>query len=489
MAYMTFSDVREADNWHYRGEGAANLVLAYHGCDPALIGKVLRLRKLVGNAEKISHGAKETPVLLPEEQVLWAEWPRMAAATSTAELNHAYIADVLRPLLGDKHVDPGSLVDVSRSFVEALNRNIAHRRPAWRAETGSLMASSGIGLLISDHSSFSIPRDILKELPPTITVEIKPKCGFLPVSPMIKEENLIKTTVCRFTMHQTLKLLQGKIKHISKYSPLDLFSGSESGIYEAICDLFMTPQNNLRIFSNGTEVFGDFDELSTSREDAKVKLENVVKNSFPSGAEEPVVAFQKLISHLLFRSKILKKLLDVQKLDSIDIEGSIQAYEKFLKHLKSSAPFGTQVSLLNGSVTDPTGSPPQQTKPLNGTRHVNELRKFTKVPHTFEECRTILRDFLISATAKDCGIMVTLLPVGPMMTHDISLPGSNVVTFSGRQYLYKVHLLDLDVKQLKKLPHYFQLDKEIVTAYRSCSFIDSSFFSPLPGCVASLENS
>lgn len=200
----------------------------------------------------------------------------------------------------------------------------------------------------------------------------------------------------------------------------------------------MTPQNNLRIFSNGTEVFGDFDELSTSREDAKVKLENVVKNSFPSGAEEPVVAFQKLISHLLFRSKILKKLLDVQKLDSIDIEGSIQAYETFLKRLKSSAPFGTQVSLLNGSVTDPTGSPPQQTKPLNGTRHVNELRKFTKVPHTFEECRTILRDFLISATAKDCGIMVTLLPVGPMMTHDISLPGSNVVTFSGRQYLYKV---------------------------------------------------
>lgn len=71
------------------------------------IGKVLRLRKLVGNAGKLSHGAKETPILLPEEQILWAEWPRMAAATSTAELNHAYIGDVLRPLLGDKHVDPG----------------------------------------------------------------------------------------------------------------------------------------------------------------------------------------------------------------------------------------------------------------------------------------------------------------------------------------------------------------------------------------------
>ncbi|KAG6555800.1 hypothetical protein Mapa_002439 [Marchantia paleacea] len=467
MANMTFLDVREADNWHYRGEGAANLVLAYHGCDPALIGKVLRLRKYVGNAEKISHGAKDTPILFPEEQVLWAEWPRMAAATSTAELNHAYIRDVLRPLMGDKHVDPGSLVDVSRSFVEALNRNIAHRRPAWRAETGSLIVSSGIGLLISDHSSFSIPRDILTELPPTITVEIKPKCGFLPVSPVIKEENLIKTTVSRFAMHQTLKLLQGKIKHISKYSPLDLFSGSESGIYKAICDLFMTPQNNLRIFCNGKEVYGDFDGSSTSPVDARVQLEYVLNEFLPSGAEGPVVSFQKLISHLLFRSNILKKLLIVQKLDAIDVEGSIQAYDKFLKHLKSSAPpLGAQESPLNGPVTATTGSPPQQTKLVNGTPHVNEPGKHTKVPHTFEECRTILRDFLISATAKDCGIMLTLLP---MMADDISLPGSNVVTYSGRQYLHKVHLLDLDVKQLKKLPHYFQLDEEIVTAYRSSS--------------------
>ncbi|BBN10612.1 inositol-pentakisphosphate 2-kinase [Marchantia polymorpha subsp. ruderalis] len=490
MAYMNFLDVREADNWHYRGEGAANLVLAYNGSDPALIGKVLRLRKLVGNAGKLSHGAKETPILLPEEQILWAEWPRMAAATSTAELNHAYIGDVLRPLLGDKHVDPGSLVDVSRSFVEALNRNIAHRRPAWRAETGSLILSSGIGLLISDHSSFSIPRDILTEMPPTITVEIKPKCGFLPVFPVMNEDNLIKTIVSRFAMHQTLKLSQGKIKNISKYSPLDLFSGSESGIYKAICDLFMTPQNNLRIFCNGKEVFGEFDDTSTSPEEARVQLENVLGEFLPSGAEGPVVAFQKLISHLLFRSNVLKKLLIVQKLDVVDIEGSIQAYEMFLKHLKSSAPHsGVQESTPNGKITATTGSPPQQTNLLNGTLHVNEPRKHTKVPRTFEECRTIIRDFLISATAKDCGIMLTLLPVGSMMSDDISLPGSYVVTYSGRQYLHKVHLLDLDVKQLKKLPHYFQLDKEIVTAYRSCSCMDSSFSTPLPDCVVSSEDS
>lgn len=240
-------------------------------------------------------------------------------------------------------------------------------------------------------------------------------------------------------MTDTEVVFSVQIKNISKYSPLDLFSGSESGIYKAICDLFMTPQNNLRIFCNGKEVFGEFDDTSTSPEEARVQLENVLGEFLPSGAEGPVVAFQKLISHLLFRSNVLKKLLIVQKLDVVDIEGSIQAYEMFLKHLKSSAPHsGVQESTPNGKITATTGSPPQQTNLLNGTLHVNEPRKHTKVPCTFEECRTIIRDFLISATAKDCGIMLTLLPVGSMMSDDISLPGSYVVTYSGRQYLHKV---------------------------------------------------
>lgn len=71
---------------------------------------------------------------------------------------HGFLFLTLTLCCCDDVVKLKSLVDVSRSFVEALNRNIAHRRPAWRAETGSLILSSGIGLLISDHSSFSIPR-------------------------------------------------------------------------------------------------------------------------------------------------------------------------------------------------------------------------------------------------------------------------------------------------------------------------------------------
>ncbi|KAL3682538.1 hypothetical protein R1sor_000560 [Riccia sorocarpa] len=445
-----FPDVQEAENWHYRGEGAANVVLAYHGSNPALVGKVLRLQKAVHGADKVSHGAMKTPVLTPEEQLLWAEWPEMITASSSAELNHAYIRDVLLPLLGDTHVDPGRIVFVSGLFVEALNRSITHRRPAWRVAAGSLTMSSGVGLLIDDHSNFPVPRDTLGS-GPTITVEIKPKWGFLPTSPWIKEENAVKKTVSRFRMHQTLKLKEGKIKEISKYCPLDLFSGTEDGILKALRDLFATPQNNLRVFHNGEEVFGDFDGLSP--EAARVPLENFIKEIFPCQEGGPVPAFQKLVAHLLYQSRILEMLLLVQKLDYLDIEGSIQAYEKFMHHYKQSPRGSQEVRALA------TDSHPQQGGYVNGTSDEKEL--------TFEECRKALRDYLISATAKDCGIMLALQPVEPGTMADISISGTGVIEYSGRFFMHKIHFLDLDVKQLKKLPRYAQLDMDIVKAYTS----------------------
>lgn len=39
----------------------------------------------------------------------------------------------------------------------------------------------------------------------------QPKCGFLPLSSFIAEENNVKRSVTRFKMHQALKLLQGKV--------------------------------------------------------------------------------------------------------------------------------------------------------------------------------------------------------------------------------------------------------------------------------------
>lgn len=40
---------------------------------------------------------------------------------------------------------------------------------------------------------------------------MQPKCGFLPISKFIADENSVKRSVTRFKMHQALKFHQGKV--------------------------------------------------------------------------------------------------------------------------------------------------------------------------------------------------------------------------------------------------------------------------------------
>lgn len=62
-----------------------------------------------------------------------------------------------------------------------------------------------------------------KELSPVtsfflILVSLKqPKCGFLPVSSFISEENIVKRSTIRFKMHQALKLHQRKVTVLNSY--------------------------------------------------------------------------------------------------------------------------------------------------------------------------------------------------------------------------------------------------------------------------------
>jgi inositol-pentakisphosphate 2-kinase len=167
----------------------------------------------------------QKPILSEDEQKLWREWPAMADATTPAAMAHIYASSIIQPLLGQEHVDAGVLVYLTPEFLETVNHDVAEKRPEWRQKDAHLDLTGGTALLITDHSSFYTVPGRVEDLPPTITVEIKPKWGCLPTAGTISEENNIKKHVSRFSMHQHLKLKQSKVCSLS-FLPHKLMTGT-----------------------------------------------------------------------------------------------------------------------------------------------------------------------------------------------------------------------------------------------------------------------
>ena len=75
--------------------------------------------------------------------------------------------------------------------------------------------------------------------------------------------------LCRYCTHQRLKLSNGKIKSPSRFCPTDLVSGDETSMNYALDALLDNPQNNLKIFLDGTIRFhenSDYSDLSFLQE-------------------------------------------------------------------------------------------------------------------------------------------------------------------------------------------------------------------------------
>ncbi|KAF8769150.1 hypothetical protein HU200_006647 [Digitaria exilis] len=417
----------DAKDWVYKGEGAANLILSYTGSSPSMLGKVLRVKKILKDKSQL---APSCMVFSSYEQLLWGHIPELVDSVKQDCLAQAYAVHVMSKHLGASHVDGGVRVAVSREFLELVEKNVLSSRPSWRVNASSIDSTADAALLIADHSLFSgNPKGSN-----CIAVEIKAKCGFLPLSEYISKENSIKKQVTRYKMHQHLKFHQGEISKTSEYNPLDLFSGSKERICMAIKSFFSTPQNNFRVFVNGSLVFGGMgggaDNVLPAEKDKC--LEDLSK---VSGLELP--DFIELLSEAIFRSGVLGKLLTTQKLDDHDIEGAIHLYYNII----------SQPCLVCKDITD-----------------AELLSKYTLL-HSFslDKSLKIIRDFLVSATAKDCSLMISFRPRDSGTTDS---EYDSVFLESVKQtYDYKAYFVDLDVKPLEKMEHYFKLDQKIVNFY------------------------
>ncbi|BAF16061.1 inositol-pentakisphosphate 2-kinase IPK1 isoform X1 [Oryza sativa Japonica Group] len=434
----------DAKDWVYKGEGAANLILSYTGSSPSMLGKVLRVKKILKDK---GQPAPNCIVFSSHEEHLWGKIPGLLESVKNDCLPQAYATIVMSQHLGANHVDGGVRVRVSKNFFELAGKNVLDNRPAWRVNASAIDAGADSALLISDHTLFSgNPRGSS-----CIAVEIKAKCGFLPSSEYISKENSIKKQVTRYKMHQHLKFHLGEISKTSEYDPLDLFSGSKERIHMAIKSFFSTPQNNFRIFVDGSLVFGGMGGGADSVHPNETEkcLEDLSK---VTGLQ--LSDFIELLSEAIFKSGVLGKLLATQKLDDHDIEGAIHLYYNII----------SQPCLVCKSITD-----------------TELLRKYSTL-HSLplDKSEKIVRDFLISATAKDCSLMISFRPRQSGTTD--SEYDSVFLDSVNQSYDYKAYFIDLDVKPLDKMVHYFKLDQKIVNFYTRNGEVGGDPRDPPKGC-------
>ncbi|PKA63890.1 Inositol-pentakisphosphate 2-kinase [Apostasia shenzhenica] len=424
----------DAKDWEYKGEGAANVVLSYRGSFFFLIGKVLRIQKVPRGQSKLRN---EGMFLSSHERLIWRDVEGLAESTSKDIAGQVFMKRVISPLLGSKNIDGGIHITVSTEFLESIEKNICHQRPSWRVDATKVDTLCNSALLIADYSVFIRSIGTLKE-EICFAVEIKPKCGFLPSSEFIAQGNVIKKHVTRFRMHQLFKLHNGEVFKLSEYNPLDLFSGKRERIYPAIAALLATPQNNFRVFLNGSLIVGGLgcgmDSAAICLNDTNRGIEDLTKIT---GLRLP--RFVELVSEAIFSSAVLDQLLLAQKLDRFDIEGAIHAYYNVLSQ------------------------PCEVCKTLTDNDHFQRC----SLLHAFslEESLMIVRDYLIAATAKDCSLMISFRPVEDGFATEFN---SLFLKSCGQSFEYKVNFIDLDMKPLKKMVYYYGLDQKIVNLYNNC---------------------
>ncbi|KAF6146485.1 hypothetical protein GIB67_037785 [Kingdonia uniflora] len=337
------------------------------------------------------------------------------------------------------------LILLERQFLEAVKNNILCQGPAWRVNASKVNPLYDSVLLISDHSIFP---DGIINVAPCISVEIKPKCGFLQNSKFIAEANAVKRTISRFQMYQVLKLHQGEISCVSDYDPLDLFSGSIRKINKAIKELFTMPQNNFCIFLNGYLISEGLAGIDSTRSVANGKFEDTLEGIIRADRGFRLNSFLYLVAETILISKVLGKLLDAQKLDLIDIEGVIHAYYNVIfQYYKICGEWGdSKVSKRCPSLYS----------------------------LSLEDNLKIVRDYMIATTTKDCSLMLSFKPKmdeDQMSLHNtvylesMSLQNTVCLEPINQRFDYKAYFIDLDMKPLKKMVHYYEQNQKIVSCY------------------------
>jgi len=298
--------------WAYAGEGGKHAIFQYIGTGE-WEGQVIRLKKsdICGSAVNA----------------------RMKRDDSTA-----FVRDIVIPLLSP-YVDLPQEIQLPWDFVVELRQQAL----ASRMIPSARMKSWNIALQQFRNNQVAVPATLLwnyKCFPGDscagcLSLEIKPKAGYLAISPLVSHKNRAKHKYSRFAILQDLAA-KGIIKKgwqseedflKSAYNPLDFFSGESERIIASLRNLFVQPQNNLKAWYENRELFG----ISEKHPDYEHFSRKAAREIFGCGINYLEMQLIPLLAEILVQETLLSALLRLQKLDIIDADGAILIFNHLLE--------------------------------------------------------------------------------------------------------------------------------------------------------------
>ena len=146
-------------------------------------------------------------------------------------------------------------------------------------------------------------------------------------------------------------------------------------------------------------------------------------------SENGLDLFVDVVLDILFKESLLDNIKSAQQIDTLGIDSVYYLYKKIHK------------------------------LDINDQKQNSELDSLLEY-----QIIDLIENFLLAATAKDCSIMITLLPVKKSSNLTPTLPFVNLSN-SKYMYYYRIALVDLDKKTEDKIPYYYNLEQIISQTY------------------------
>ena len=426
--------------WSYVAEGGKHAIFRYSGTDCRFYFHVLRVVKkdlamVASTFRSDSLGRLSTdasPTVFPSAATCKIiEYMQESASQK-------FQRRIVQPILGQCYIDLSREISLPTSDCSLLyHRALASglippsRLPSWQMDS---MGESDASVHSSLHGGVrvSLLRDH-KQLPrhprlhtannTVISVEIKPKAGYVTSSPLVLPSNRCKYFRTRFSLQQELmqkghvqkgwqnyginevgkgeqhrlgvrdpKTIHNENFTPSDYSPLDLFSGNTSQVRKALLDLCCNMQNNFRVFCNGKQISGEY--IAPSDGECQTILNDMFHHSGNNDddARDQQMTDAKstlldviigIVTTVLDReSRLLSSMLALQQLDVIDGDGAVIIYER-LVHL-CGANVEAEELLDKASIT-----PTREYSPAEKNASKSDMSEIIASPYTFPECESL----------------------------------------------------------------------------------------------------